>query len=155
MNTFRPRVYIDTSVIGGCFDEEFKEYSSQLFDECISRRKRLVISDVLLLELEEAPQQVKNALTRVPSDNIEYVSLNEESITLANAYLKEGVVAEGSLSDARHMAIATVERVDILVSWNYKHIVNINRIRLLNSVNLKLGYPVIEIRSPREVLYEW
>jgi len=155
MHTFRPRVYIDTSVIGGCFDEEFKEYSLQLFDEFISGRKKLVISDVLLFELEEAPQQVKSALTRVPSDNIEYVSLNEESITLANAYLKEGVVAEGSLSDARHMAIATVERVDILVSWNYKHIVNINRIRLLNSVNLKLGYPVIEIRSPREVLDEW
>jgi len=154
MNTFRPRVYIDTSVIGGCFDEEFKEYSLQLFDEFISGRKKLVISDVILFELEEAPQQVKSALTRVPSDNIEYVSLNEELITLANAYLKEGVVAEGSLSDARHMAIATVERVDILVSWNYKHIVNINRIRLLNSVNLKLGYPVIEIRSPREVLYE-
>lgn len=154
MNTFRPRVYIDTSVIGGCFDEEFKEYSLQLFDEFISGRKKLVISDVLLFELQEAPQQVKSALTRVPSDNIEYVSLNEESVTLANAYLKEGVVAEGSLSDARHMAIATVERVDILVSWNYKHIVNIIRIRLLNSVNLKLGYPVIEIRSPREVLYE-
>jgi hypothetical protein len=141
--------------MGGCFDEEFKEYSLQLFDEFISRGKKLVISDVLLLELEEAPQQVKSALTRVPNDNIEYVSLNEESITLANAYLKEGVVAESSLSDARHMAIATVERVDILVSWNYKHIVNISRIRLLNSVNLKLGYPVIEIRSPREVLYEW
>ena len=155
MNTFRPRVYIDTSMIGGCFDEEFKEYSLQLFDEFISGRKKIVISDVLLFELEEAPQQVKSALTRVPSDNIEYVSLNEESITLANAYLKEGVVAESSLSDARHMAIATVERVDILVNWNYKHIVNINRIRLLNSVNLKLGYPVIEIRSPREVLYEW
>jgi len=107
-----------------------------------------------LFELEEAPQQVKSALTRIPSGNIEYVSLNEESITLANAYLKEEVVAEGSLSDARHMAIATVERVDILISWNYKHIVNVNRIRLLNSVNLKLGYPVIEIRSPREVLYE-
>lgn len=97
---------------------------------------------------------MKSALTRIPSGNIEYVSLNEESITLANAYLKEEVVAEGSLSDARHMAIATVERVDILISWNYKHIVNVNRIRLLNSVNLKLGYPVIEIRSPREVLYE-
>ena len=155
MNTIRPRVYIDTSVIGGCFDEEFKEYSLHLFDEFISGGKKLVLSDVLLLELEEAPQQVKDALIRVPTDNIEYVSLNEESITLANAYLKEGVVAERSLSDARHMAIATVEREDILVSWNYKHIVNINRIRLLNSVNLKLGYPVIEIRSPREVLYEW
>jgi len=141
-------------VIGGCFDEEFKEYSEQLFDEFISGKKTPVISDVLLFELEEAPEEIKIGLNRVPIDNIEYVSLDEESITLANAYLKEGVVAESSLSDARHIAIATVERVDILVSWNYKHIVNINRIRLLNSVNLKLGYSALEIRSPREVLYE-
>ena len=93
-------------------------------------------------------------LNRVPSDNIEYVSLDEESITLANAYLDEGVIVESSLSDARHIAMATVERVDILISWNYKHIVNINRIHLLNPVNLKLGYPALEVRSPREVLYE-
>jgi len=151
---FRPRIYIDTSVIGGCFDEEFKEYSLQLFDEFISGKKLIVVSDVVLFELEEAPEEVKAVLKRVPTDNIEYVSLDEESIALANAYLKEGVVTERSLSDARHIAIATVERVDILVSWNYKHIVNINRIRLLNSVNLKLGYPALEIRSPREVLYE-
>jgi len=150
----RPRIYVDTSVIGGCLDEEFRECSMQLFDEFISGKKMLVISDVLLFELEEAPEEVKSLLKRVPSDNIEYASLNEESITLANAYLREGVVAESSLSDARHVAIATVERVDILLSWSYKHIVNINRIRLANSVNLKLGYPALEIRSPREVLYE-
>jgi len=150
---FRPRIYIDTSVIGGCFDEEFKEYSVPLFDEFTSGKKMLVISNVLLFELEGADEEVRSVLNKVPGDNIEYVSLSEESITLASAYLEEGVVAESSLSDARHIAIATVERVDILVSWNYKHIVNINRIRLLNSVNLKLGYPVLEIRSPREVLY--
>ena len=150
---FRPRIYIDTSVIGGCFDEEFKEYSVQLFDEFTSGKETLVISDVLLLELEGAPEEVRSMLNRVPRDNIEYVSLNEESITLASAYLEDGVVAESSLSDARHIAIATVERVDILVSWNFKHIVNINRIHLLNSVNLKLGYPILEIRSPKEVLH--
>lgn len=110
----RPRIYVDTSVIGGCFDEEFKEYSVQLFDEFTSGKKTLVISDVLLFELEGAPEEMRSALNRVPRDNIEYVSLNEESIALASAYLKEGVVAESSLSDARHIAIATVERVDIL-----------------------------------------
>ncbi len=151
---FRPRIYVDTSVIGGCFDEEFDEYSVQLFDEFISGKKMPIISDVVLFELEGAPEKVKNILKRVPGDHIEYVSLNDESITLANAYLEGGVVTESSLSDARHIAIATVERVDVLVSWNYKHIVNINRIHMLNSVNLKLGYPILEIRSPREVLYE-
>jgi hypothetical protein len=113
-----------------------------------------VISDLVLFELEGAPENVREVVSNIPEDNIEYVFLNERSIELANAYLKDGVVAENSLSDARHIAIATVERVDVLVSWNFKHIVNINRIRLLNSVNLKLGYPILEIRSPREVLYE-
>jgi predicted nucleic acid-binding protein len=150
----RPRIYVDTSVIGGCFDEEFEEYSNQLFDEFVSGRKIVIVSDVVLLELEGAPDNVRGVLADVPSENIEYVSLNEDSIQLADSYLKDGVVAESSISDARHIAIASVERVDVLVSWNFKHIVNINRIHLLNSVNIKLGYPLLEIRSPREVLYE-
>ena len=148
----RPRIYVDTSVIGGCFDNEFKEYSNQLFEEFISRDKRLVISDLVLFELEGAPENVKEVLNKVTEDNIEYVFINEESVSLANAYLKEGVIAENSLSDARHIAIASMERVDVLVSWNFKHIVNLNRIHLINSVNLKLGYPILEIRSPMEVL---
>lgn len=151
---FRPRIYVDTSVIGGCFDNEFEKYSNQLFEEFRSWKKRLVISDLVLFELEGAPESVKEVLNKVPEDNIEYVFLSEESISLANAYLKEGVIVENSLSDARHLAIATVERVDVLVSWNFKHIVNLNRIHLINSVNLKLGYPVLEIRSPMEVIYE-
>lgn len=151
---FKPRTYVDTSVIGGCFDNEFEEYSNQLFEEFISGKKQLVISDIVLFELEEAPESVRGILDKVPEGNIEYVFLNEESISLANAYLKEGIIAESSLSDARHLAIATVERVDVLVSWNFKHIVNLNRIHLTNSVNLKLGYPILEIRSPMEVIYE-
>jgi hypothetical protein len=139
-------------VIGGCLDEEFKEGSIRLFDEFIEGVKTLVVSDLLLFELEGAPNEIMNILKRIPSDSVEYVSLNEESIALANAYIEEDAVAERSLSDARHIAIATVERVDVLVSWNFRHIVNINRIHRLNSVNLKLGYPLLEIRSPKEVL---
>lgn len=151
---FRPRIYVDTSVIGGCFDDEFMAYSSQLFEEFMSGKKKAVISDIVLFELDGAPENVKDILNKVAEDNIEYIFLNEESIALANAYLKEGVIAESSLSDARHIALATIERVDVLVSWNFKHIVNLNRIHLLNSVNLKLGYPILEIRSPLEVIYE-
>ncbi len=151
---FRPRIYVDTSVIGGCFDKEFEKYSNQLFEEFRSWKKRLVISDLVLFELEGAPESVKEVLNKVPEDNIEYVFLSEESISLGNAYLKEGVIVENSLSDARHLAIATIERVDVLVSWNFKHIVNLGRIHLINSVNLKLGYPILEIRSPMEVIYE-
>ena len=81
-----------------------------------------------MFELEGAPENVKEILNNVADASIEYVFLNEESVSLANTYLKEGVIAAGSFSDARHIAIATVERVDVLVSWNFKHIVNLNRI---------------------------
>jgi len=150
----KTRIYVDTSVIGGCLDDEFKEHSTRLFNEAEFGKKTLIISDLVLLELEGAPEDVRGVLDNISDESKEYVFLNEESIELANAYLLNGVIAEGSISDARHIAIATVERVDVLVSWNFKHIVNLSRIHLINSVNLKLGYPILEIRSPREVVYE-
>ena len=88
------------------------------------------------------------------SDCQEYVIFDIDAVKLAQAYLREGVITDKYLLDAQHIAIATLSRVDVMVIWNFKHIVNLNRIRLYNSVNLKLGYPMIDIRSPREVLYE-
>jgi len=151
---FKTRIYIDTSVMGGCFDDEFAGYSNRLFESFASRKRRVVISDIMLLELEGAPENVQEILHKIPEDSIDYVFLNKESISLANAYLKEGAIAQGSLMDARHIAIATVERVDVLVSWNFKDIVNLKCIHLINSINLKYGYPILEIRSPMEVVYE-
>ena len=75
-----------------------------------------------------------------------------EAETLAEAYLSHGIVGPGSRSDALHVALATMGRVDVLVSWNFKHIVNLGRIRLFNAVNLELGYGLIEIRTPKEVV---
>lgn len=72
---------------------------------------------------------------------------------MAEAYLSEGVITKKSRVDAQHIATATTNRVDVLVSWNFKHIVNLERIHGYNSVNLKLGYPMIEIRTPTEVLH--
>lgn len=68
--------------------------------------------------------------------------------------MAHGIVGPGSRSDALHVALATIGRVDVMVSWNFKHIVNLNRIRLFNAVNLEQGYGLIEIRTPMEVLYE-
>ncbi|NVM02618.1 MAG: hypothetical protein HWN67_09800 [Candidatus Helarchaeota archaeon] len=93
-------------------------------------------------------------IDEIPNENKIYVILNDEAIELANYYIKEGVVSNKYLIDAQHIAIATINKVDVLVSWNYKHIVNLNRIRLYNSVNLKYGYSLLEIRSPREVVNE-
>lgn len=150
----KQRIYIDTSVIGGCEDEEFSKWSIQLFEEFRQGLRIAVISNLTRLELEGAPESVRKALLSLPDANVENVFLTEEAETLAQNYINEGVVSAKHIADAQHIAIATVERVDILVSWNFQQIVNLNRIRAFNSVNLKLGYPILEIRSPREVIHE-
>lgn len=147
-------MYIDTSVIGGCLDEEFERWSKILFDEFRSGIKIAVVSDLTLRELEESPEEVREILRDLPLEFIEYAFLTDEAITLANTYIKYGVVSERHLIDAQHIAIATIERVDVLVSWNFKEIVNLERIRKFNAINLMVGYHLLEIRSPLEVLYE-
>ena len=150
----RLRVYIDTSVIGGCFDREFNEWSNLLFDEFRNGKKIAVLSDITLDELELAGKEIKNVVNRIPEKYREYLIQDEEVIELAEKYITDGAVTMKFFEDALHIAIATINKVDVLVSWNFKHIVNINRIRLYNSVNLKSGYSMIDIRSPREILTE-
>ena len=148
------KVYVDTSVFGGCFDVEFEEWSNKLMEEFKFGLKVVVISDLTLKELEEAPQNVRSLVEEIPEEHKDYVILDDETRVLARHYIEESAVSERYLVDAQHIGIATVNRVDVLVSWNFRHIVNLTRIRLYNSVNLKYGYPLLEIRSPREVLYE-
>lgn len=150
----KQRIYIDTSVIGGCEDEEFSPWSIQLFKGFREGIRIAVVSDLTLRELEGAPENVKKILSSLRGANVENVFFTEESELLAQNYIDEGVVSVKHVADAQHIAIASVERVDILVSWNFRQIVNLDRIRAFNSVNLKTGYPILEIRSPREIVYE-
>lgn len=146
------RIYTDTSVIGGCFDKEFKSASLQLVQRVKTSEAVIVVSDLTLLELELAPAKVKEILEEIPDSNKEYVEFQEEARELASFYISEGIVGSSNLVDAQHIAIATVARVDALVSWNFKHIVNLQRIRGYNSINLRQGYPLLEIRTPQEVI---
>lgn len=148
------RVYVDTSVIGGCCDPEFSDWSERLMEEIRKGRKIAVISDLTERELEEAPEEVREVLKGLPEDYVENVSFTEEAEQLSHRYLREKVVTEKHLADAQHIAIATVERVDVLASWNFQQIVNLKHIHAFNAVNLRVGYPVLEIRSPREVIDE-
>lgn len=148
----RRRIYTDTSVIGGCLDEEFSAFSLQLFERFRKGLDLLVLSDLTMAELERAPLHVREVLRGVPDDGLEEIRFGTEASELAREYLAAGVIGAAHLEDARHIATATVERVDVLVSWNFKHIVNLDRIRGYNSVNLRLGYTLLEIRSPREIL---
>ncbi len=107
---------------------------------------------MLDLELLNAPLQVKEHLLQFSADKFERVELTEEAVLLADKYIEEKVVGKTSLEDCRHIALATVNKVDVLASWNFKHIVNLDRIKGYNSVNLRLGYSIIEIRSPKDLV---
>jgi predicted nucleic acid-binding protein len=148
----KQRIYIDTSVVGGYFDEEFKEATIKLFERLDNNEIIFVVSDLLDLELINAPQQVRELLFNYPADKFQRIELTEEAIKLADKYIDEEVVGKTSLEDCRHIAMATIHKVDILASWNFKHIVNLDRIKGYNSVNLRLGYSMIEIRSPRDLV---
>jgi hypothetical protein len=148
----KQRIYIDTSVVGGYFDEEFCEVTKGLFERLEHKEIIFVISDLLDLELTGAPQNVRELLHKFSTDKFERVTLTEEAIQLAETYITEKVVGKTSLEDCRHIALATINRVDVLASWNFKHIVNLDRIKGYNSVNYRLGYPMIEIRSPKDLI---
>ncbi|MEI6133224.1 MAG: type II toxin-antitoxin system VapC family toxin [Bacillota bacterium] len=152
MESKRLTLYVDTSVIGGYFDIEFEKETRILFDNIESQKYDIMYSSVTEDELLNAPEQVKNLLGTIPSFLIKRVSLTEEAVKLADTYISEGVVGKTSRDDCFHIALATINKADILVSWNFKHIVNIFRIRGYNAVNLKLGYSQIDIRSPKEII---
>jgi predicted nucleic acid-binding protein len=147
----KPRIYTDTSVLGGCEDIEFRDASRRLMDGFAAGEMTLVLSELTFRELEGAPETVTKALARIPEAHIEVIPVSEEAEELAAAYIQEGAVGASMRADALHIALATVARVDVLVSWNFRHIVNLTRIRAYNAVNLKKGYPLLEIRSPQEV----
>ena len=149
----KQRIYIDTSVVGGYFDEEFKEATQAFFERLENEEVIFVVSDLLDLELVNAPENVKQLLFKYSNDKFERVELSEEAVKLADKYIEEKVVGRTSLEDCRHIALATINKVDVLASWNFKHIVNLDRIKGYNSVNLKLGYQMIEIRSPKDLIH--
>ena len=134
----------------GRFDEEFKEHTIPLFERIKAGEFVILYSTVTQDELETAPEKVKNLVKSLRADLTEFIETTDEAIDLATEYITEKVVGQTSFADCLHIALATINRADFLVSWNYKHIVNIERIRGYNSVNIKKGYRQLEIRSPRE-----
>ena len=144
------RIYIDTSVIGGYYDEEFKHPTRELFELFREGIFIPVISDHVLTELNNgAPKEVIRNLDTI---DYELKNVTDEMRKLFHKYTVEKIINERYNSDALHIAIATVLNVDVLVSWNFKHIVNYNKIRLFNSINIHEGYDILDIKTPQEVI---
>ncbi len=148
----RQRLYIDTSVFGGYFDQEFEEFTKPLFERISKGEFVLLFSTVTQEELENAPDNVRNLVKNLKADNTEFIEETREAVELATQYIDEKVVGKTSYADCLHIALATIYHADFLVSWNFKHIVNVQRITGYNAINIKNGYKYLEIRSPRDLM---
>lgn len=145
------RVYVDTSVFGGIQDEEFAEATERFFRRVASGEYRLIISSITDDELEKAPAAIRRFLDELPEEAYEELDINDEMWQLAQAYVSAGALSRNFEYDALHVAAATVAEAELILSWNFRHIVNYDRIKKFNAVNLLKGYRTLDIRSPREL----
>ncbi len=145
------RVYVDTSVFGGVFDKEFEVSSHKFFELVRRERFILVVSPTIHAEIEFAPAGVKKFFKEMLSF-AEELDVSEDALVLSRAYLKQNVIPQTSAGDALHVALATVSGCEMIVSWNFKHIVHFQRIPLYNAINIMHGYHEIGIFSPQEVM---
>ena len=145
------RVYIDTSVIGGCFDVEFSSWSNSLMHDFRRGNFLPVLSEVVAGEIRSTPEAVRVQYAELLSLGAEFLAVSDEALDLAAVYEARGILAPRFRNDMLHIALATVADADVLVSWNFRHVVRLEKIRLFNAVNLEHGYKPIQIYSPREV----
>ena len=148
----KQRIYIDTSVIGGYYDTEFDTATRLFFRSIANKEFDVYFSEVNEAELMNAPQQVKEVKDLIPADCFHYINVTDEVETLAQLYISEKALGKASENDAYHIALASINRIDYLISWNFKHIVNYDKIRMFNAINMRFGYPQINIYSPLEFL---
>ena len=148
----KQRLYIDTSVFGGYYDIEFADFTIPLFERIQNGEFKVLFSSVTQDELENAPLNVRELVQNLKVEQTEFLETTDEVVELASEYITEKVVGKTSYADCLHIALATINRADYLISWNFKHIVNVDRIRGYNSINIKNGYKQLEIRSPRDFI---
>ena len=132
----KQRIYLDTSIFGGLHDEEFKDYTEPLFERVKKSEFEIIYSNVTEQELENAPDWIRATVDLLPKNSTVYVKSDIESAKLAKKYIDEGVVGPTSYADCLHIALATIHNANILISWNFKHIVIVVRIVGYNSVNI-------------------
>src|SRR5437867_4046930 len=146
------RIYTDTSVIGGCFDPEFELWSNRLLAAFRRGEYIAVLSSVTAAEVEQAPEEVKQIHAELIEVGAELLPVSLEAMDLLDKYKAKGILAPKFQNDMLHIAVATAADTDVLVSWNFRHIVRLNKIRLFNAVNIACGYKPLTICSPREVV---
>ena len=145
------RVYIDTSVLGGCFDPEFAPWSNGLMKDFRLGNYNPIVSEMVAAEVKNAPEYVQSVYADLIDLGAERLATNDQVVELANAYQDRSILTPKYYDDGLHVALATVHEVDLIASWNFMHIVPYDKIRRFAAANIDLGYKPIQIHSPREV----
>lgn len=138
----------------GCLDIEFSHESLHFIEMVRNGKCVLLLSEITIAELDKAPTAVQNILLSLPEEAMEKVEITEEILELRNEYMKAKILGPEWIDDAAHVAVATVARADAIVSWNFKHIVRLDKMKGYNQVNLMNGYGILTIISPKEVLID-
>jgi len=157
MNEKIKRVYVDNSVVSGMFDGHMPERVAHMelfWQAVIDGKFRIIASDVLIEEVNDAPARVRVFFDSLPESQVERIALSEEAKELAEQYIAKNVIGKSSLEDCLHIAIATITNADAVVSWNCDDMVNPNRIPKYNDVNEKHGYKAIQILTPNQFMEE-
>jgi predicted nucleic acid-binding protein len=151
----RFRVYLDTSVLGGLFDEEFEEDTERLFSVLADERFQVFVSEIAVEEVQRAPERVRAKIVdALRGLRYEKLQRSAEAEVLARRYIAAGVLTGDHLADAEHVALATVTAVQVVISWNFRHMVNVFKQRAFNEVNLREGFGAIDLKSPLEFIHE-
>jgi len=152
----RLSVYVETSVWSQAFAEDapdIRKATERFLDEAREGRYDLFVSDVVMEEIarasEEKSERLRNLVTELDPVFLEF---DEESFSLAHEFLRIGAVPPSKADDARHVAVALTRGLDVLVSWNYRHLVNVRRRELFHQVGITNGYyKPLQIVTPPEV----
>ena len=151
-----PKIYFDTSIFNFALAEDVpaeREITLKLLDEVKSGKYEVFISEVVIGEINRAPQakavKLRDCIKKI---NPEELTLDDNAQALAKEYIEKGVIPSKYEDDAFHIAIASVNNLDIIVSWNFTHIVKLKTRREVAVINTLMGYKPIEICSPQEVI---
>ena len=151
------KAYIDTSTLGAIFDIEDTvrvTVTNQLLKLLKTRSKfTSYISNIVIEEVDKAPLDIRKEIQNVIKD-ISFIILDEteECIGLVNEYLKKNIIPKKYRDDARHIAVSVINDMDFIITWNCRHMANIENKRMINGVNMILGYRQIDIVTPMEVV---
>lgn len=149
------KYYLDTTVFNFVFaegDTEKKDITIKFFKDLPLIADNIYISDEVIREIGRAPEPRKSQLEKlIRETNPFLLEIDLDTEELAERYIREGIIPEKYRSDAVHIAVAVINEIDVIVSWNFEHIVKLKTRVMVDGVNKLLGYHEIEICSPEEV----